>query len=167
MKFWQKSLIALSVALAAHGAWAQEFRLGFVNTQRILRDAEPAKAAQRKIEGEFGKRDKELQDMAAKLKSLNERMERDAAVTNETERGRRQRESAELEKEFQRKQREFREDLNLRQNEENAAVIEKANKAIKQIAESEKYDLILQDAVVVSPKIDITDRVIKALSEGK
>ena len=167
MKFWQKSLIALSVALAAHGAWAQEFRLGFVNTQRILRDAEPAKAAQRKIEGEFGKRDKELQDMAAKLKSLNERMERDAAVTNETERGRRQREFAELEKEFQRNQREFREDLNQRQNEEVQQLIDRANRIIKQIAETEKYDLIVQDAVFWSPRIDITEKVLRALSTAK
>ena len=105
--------------------------------------------------------------MAAKLKSLNERMERDAAVTNETERGRRQREFAELEKEFQRKQREFREDLNQRQNEEVQQLIDRANRIIKQIAETEKYDLIVQDAVFWSPRIDITEKVLRALSTVK
>ena len=167
MKCWLKGVVALLVALAAQGVWAQELRLGFVNTQRILRDAEPAKAAQRKIEGEFGKRDKELQDMAARLKSLDERLERDAAVINESERQRRQREFAELDKEFQRKQREFREDLNQRQNEEVQLLIDRANRIIKQIAEQERFDLIVQDAVYWSPRIDITDKVLRALAAAK
>lgn len=167
MKFWYTSLFLLAAALAAPSAFAQELKLGFVNTQRILRDAEPAKAAQRKIEGEFSKRDKELQEMAAKLKSLTERIERDTSVMNETERQRRQREFAELEKDFQRKQREFREDLNQRQNDEVQQLIDRANRIIRQIAEAEKYDLILQDAVYWSPKIDITEKVLKALANAK
>ena len=167
MKFWYTSLLLLAAALAAPSAFAQELKLGFVNTQRILRDAEPAKAAQRKIEGEFSKRDKELQEMAAKLKSLTERIERDTSIMNETERQRRQREFAELEKDFQRKQREFREDLNQRQNDEVQQLIDRANRIIRQIAEAEKYDLILQDAVYWSPKIDITEKVLKALANAK
>ena len=167
MKFWSTSLFLLAAALAAPSAFAQELKLGFVNTQRILRDAEPAKAAQRKIEGEFSKRDKELQEMAAKLKSLTERIERDTSIMNETERQRRQREFAELEKDFQRKQREFREDLNQRQNDEVQQLIDRANRIIRQIAEAEKYDLILQDAVYWSPKIDITEKVLKALANAK
>ena len=167
MKFWYTSLFLLAAALAAPSAFAQELKLGFVNTQRILRDAEPAKAAQRKIEGEFSKRDKELQEMAAKLKSLTERIERDTSIMNETERQRRQREFAELEKDFQRKQREFREDLNQRQNDEVQQLIDRANRIIRQIAEAEKYDLILQDAVYWSPKIDITEKVLRALANAK
>ena len=167
MKFWHKTLFALPLALLVHGAFAQEVRIGFVNTQRILRDADPAKVAQRKIEGEFGKRDNELQEMTAKLKSLNERIERDAAVMSETERQRRQREFAELEKDFQRKQREFREDLNQRQNDEVQQLIDRANRIIKQIAEQEKYDLIVQDAVYWSPRIDITEKVLRALGNPK
>ena len=123
-------------------------------------------ARQQKLEAEFSKRDKELQDTGARLKSMAERLERDAAVMSDSDRQRRQREYADLEKDFQRKQREFREDLNQRRNEELAKVIERANQVIKQIAEQEKYDVILQEAVVVSPRIDITDKVIKAL-EGK
>ncbi|KAA0217904.1 MAG: OmpH family outer membrane protein [Lautropia sp.] len=149
-------------------ASAQEAgKIGFVNTERILRDAAPAKAAQQKLEQEFSRRDKELQELAARLKSLGEKLDRDAAITTDSERQRRQREIAEVEKEYQRKQREFREDLNQRRNEELSQVIDKANRVIKQIAEQEKYDLILQEAVFASPRIDITDKVLRALGNGK
>ena len=156
----------MSVLLPA--AQAQEsVRIGYVNTERILRDAAPAKAAQQKLEAEFSKRDKELQEMGARLKALSERLDRDAAVINDSERSRRQREFSDLDKEFQRKQREFREDLNQRRNEELAQVVERANRVIKQIAEQEKYDFILQDAVFASPRVDITDKVLRTLSAPK
>ena len=95
---------------------------------------------------------------------MQETLEKNAVTMTETDRRTKERELNELSREFQRKQREFREDLNLRQNEENAAIIEKANKAIKQLAETEKYDLIVQDVVWASPKLDITDKIIKALA---
>lgn len=165
MKAFRSLLTAAVLVSVASFSQAQEaVRIGYVNTQRILRDAAPAKASQQKLEQEFSKRDKELQDLAARLKGLGERLERDGAVMAEAERGRRQREFAELEKDFQRKQREFREDLNQRQNEELQQVVDKANRVIKQIAEQEKYDLILQDAVHWSPRVDITDKVLKALA---
>lgn len=156
---------AAAQTTAAPASSGQEVtKLGYVNTERILRDSTPAKAALQKIESDFAKRDKELQDLAARLKALGEKLERDAAVMQESERGRRQREFADLEKDFQRKQREFREDLNQRRNEELALVVERAQKVIKQIAETEKFDLIIGDAVFVNPRIDITDKVIRALS---
>lgn len=165
MKAFRSLLTAAVLVSVASFSQAQEaVRIGYVNTQRILRDAAPAKASQQKLEQEFSKRDKELQDLAARLKGLGERLERDGAVMAEAERGRRQREFAELEKDFQRKQREFREDLNQRQNEELQQVVDKANRVIKQIAEQEKYDLILQDAVHWSPRVDITEKVLKALA---
>ncbi len=158
-------ILGIFCAAASTGAFAQEItKLGYVNTERILRDSIPAKAALQKIETDFSKRDKELQDLAARLKALGERLEKDAAIMQESERVRRQREFAELEKDFQRKQREFREDLNQRRNEELALVVERAQKVIKQIAETEKFDLIIGDAVFVNPRIDITDKVIRALS---
>ena len=123
--------------------------------------------AAKKLEGEFAKRDQELQRMAKQLQGLQENLEKNAVTMAESERRSKEKEFGDLSREFQRKQREFREDLNLRQNEENAAVIEKANRAIKQIAEADKFDLILQDVVWVSPRLDITERVIKALAEGK
>jgi len=161
-----RSLILSAVAFGAVLAPAlaqQATRIGYVNTERILRDAGPAKAAQQKLELEFSKRDKDLQEMAGRLKAMGERNERDAAVMNDSDRMRRQREFAELEKEFQRKQREFREDLNQRRNDELSQVVEKANRVIRQIAEEEKYDFILQEAVFASPRVDITDKVIRAL----
>ncbi len=168
MKRWPRWLVALILAAAASVALAQDStRIGYVNTERILRDAAPAKAAQQKLEAEFSKRDKELQDTAARLKQLSERLERDAAVMTESERTRRQREFSETEKDFQRKQREFREDLNQRRNEELAQVVEKANKVIRQIAEQEKYDFVLQEAVFASPRVDITDKVLRALANSK
>lgn len=142
-------------------------RIGFVNTERILRESSAAKAAQEKLEQEFSRRDKELQETAARLRQLSERLDRDAAILPEGERLRRQRELADLDKDFQRRQREFREDLNQRRNEELAQVIDRANRVIRQLAEQEKYDLILQDAVFASARIDITEKVLRALNAAK
>ncbi|MDR2787659.1 MAG: OmpH family outer membrane protein [Candidatus Accumulibacter sp.] len=143
-------------------------KIGYVNTQRIFRDAPAAVKAAKKIEAEFSKRDQDLQNMAKQLQSMQDTLEKDAVTMSETDRRAREKELNELSREFQRRQREFREDLNLRQNEENAAIIEKANRAIKQLAESENYDLIVQDVVWASPRLDITEKIIKALAaDGK
>lgn len=158
------SLAALALALAGSSALAQELKIGYVNSDRVLRDAAPAKAAQAKLEGEFSKREKDLADMAARLKAASDRLDKDGPTLSETERGRRQRELVEQDREFQRKRREFQEDLAQRKNEELATVVERANRVIKQIFETEKYDLILQEAVFAGPRIDITEKVIKALN---
>ncbi len=153
------------VAGTTLAAQAQELKIGFVSTERIFRDAAPAKAATAKLEQEFSKREKDIQELAARLKSAAEKLDKDAPVLSDAERGKRQRELAEMDKDFQRRQREFREDLNQRRNEELAIVLEKANKVIKQLAESEKYDIVFQEAVYFSPRIDITDKVLKALNK--
>jgi outer membrane protein len=157
--------LVAALLLPLAGVQAQESKVGFVSTERIFREAAPAKAAQAKIEQEFSKRDKELQEMASRLKSMSDKLDKDAAVLTESDRIKRQRELADLDKDFQRKQREFREDLNQRRNEELAIVLERTNKVIKQIAESEKYDIVFQEAVYASPRIDITDKVLKALNK--
>ncbi len=143
---------------------AQELRIGYVSGERVLRESVPAKAAQAKLEAEFSKREKDIADIASRLKAASEKLEKDAPTLSEAERGRRQRDLVEQDREFQRKRREFQEDLNQRKSEELGAVVERANKAIKQIFDAEKYDLILQDATFVSPRVDITDKVIKALN---
>lgn len=158
-------LAALALVAGLPAAHAQDLKIGFVSTERIFRDAAPAKAATAKLEQEFSKRDKDLQELAAKVKAAAEKLDKEAPVLAESERARRQRELAEMDRDFQRRQREFREDLNQRRNEELAVVLEKANRVIKQIAESEKYDLVLQEAVYFSPRIDITDKVLKALGK--
>jgi len=164
----KSAVLALSVALAgalsATLAQAQELKIGYVNSDRVLRDATPAKAAQSKLEAEFSKREKDLADIANKLKAASDKLEKDAPTLAEAERSRRQRDLVDQDRDFQRRRREFQEDLSQRKNEELASVIERANRVIKQIFDAEKYDLILQDVVFASAKIDITDKVIKALN---
>lgn len=164
--FWLLSggLLVLGLLFSAM-AQAQGSKIGFVNTERILRDSIPAKAAQTKIEAEFKKREDDLQKLAANLRNLAQKFEKDAPVLSESDRNKRQRELANLDADIQRKRREFQEDFNRRRNEEFASIVEKANAAIKRIAEQENYDIILQDAVTVSPRIDITDKVIQALGK--
>jgi outer membrane protein len=145
-------------------AQAQEAHLGFVSTDRVLKEASTAKAAQTKLEQEFSKREKELVDQGATIKTMADKFERDAPTLPETQRQTRQKQLLEQDRDFQRKRREFQEDLNARKNEELQFVIQRANKVIKEIAIAEKYDFIFQDAVYVNPKHDITEKVIKALN---
>ena len=160
-----KRWICAGIALLSFSAGVlAEGKIGFVNSQKILNEAPQAARAKKKLEKDFEKRDQDLQRIAKQLQGMQENLDKNAVTMAESERRAKEREFGELNRDFQRKQREFREDLNLRQNEENAAIIEKANKAIKQLAETEKYDLIVQDVVWASPKLDITDKIIKALA---
>jgi outer membrane protein len=155
---------AALLSLATLGALAQELKIGYVNADKVLREAAPAKAAQAKLETEFSKREKDIADLGGKLKAAGDKLDKDAPTLSEAERSRRQRDLVEQDREFQRKRREFQEDLTQRKNEELASVVERANKVMKQIFDAEKYDLIIQEAVFAGPKIDITDKVIKALN---
>jgi outer membrane protein len=157
-----RTVLFLSLVLPALPAAAQS-KFGFVNTQRVLSESLPATRAQKRIEAEFQKRDQELARLADQLKRLQDDIDRNGVTMGETQRRNKEREFGELNRDFQRKQREFREDLNQRRNEELAQVIEQANRIIRQIAEQEKFDIIFQDAVYASQRIDITDKVIKAL----
>ncbi|HEU0075454.1 MAG TPA: OmpH family outer membrane protein, partial [Dehalococcoidia bacterium] len=138
-----KKLIAilapsLALALSPLPAAAQtEGRIGFVNTARILRDAAPAVRAQKKIEAEFSKRDQELAKTAEQLKRTQDELERQGVTLPDSQRRAKEREFNDLNRDFQRRQREFREDLNQRRNEELAQVVEQANRVIRQIAEQE------------------------------
>jgi len=158
-------LAAVALLSISTGALA-ESRIGFVNSQKILNDAPQAARAKKKIEKDFEKRDQELQRIAKQLQGLQENLDKNAVTMAESDRRTKEREFADLNRDFQRKQREFREDLSQRQNEEMAAIFERVNKIIKQIAESEKYDIIFQEAVYANPRIDITEKVIKALGDG-
>ena len=157
-------VVLLGSLAAAVPAQAQEFRAGFVNTDRIFREANTAKAAQAKLEQEFSRREKELVDLGNSLKSATEKFEREAPTMAESQRTARQRQLVDQDREFQRKRREFQEDLGARKNEELGQVLERANRVVKQVAEQEKYDVILQEAVYINPKHDITDKVIKAMN---
>lgn len=159
--------LAMLVGLGGFTPAYAQSKIGFVNLDRILRDAPPAVRAQKKIEGEFSKRDQELTRQTELLKKAQDAFQRNAPTMSESDRRNKEREVADLDREFQRRQREFREDLNQRRNEELAGVLELANRAVRRIAESEKYDIIFQEAVWVDPKNDITDRVIRALDDSK
>ena len=163
LRRWQ-TLVLLTVLSTV--AQAQEFRIGFVSTDRIFKEASTAKAAQAKLEQEFSKREKELVDQGANLKEMADRFDREAPTLSESQRIARQKQLVDQDRDFQRKRREFQEDLNARKNEELQQVLERANKVVKQVAETEKYDLILQEAVYVNPKHDITEKVIRALNSG-
>ncbi len=148
-------------------AQAADFRVGVVDTERVLRESVPAVKAEKKIEKEFSGRDLEIKKMMKQAKELQTLLEKDGGALSEADHRNKDRELTSLNVNLQRMQREFREDLNLRKNEELAIVLEQANKAIQSIAEEEKFDLILQEAVYRNPRIDITERVIKHLAVDK
>jgi outer membrane protein len=154
------ALLFFSTGVLADG------KIGAVNVQKILSDTPQATRAKKKIEKDFEKREQDLQRIAKQLQGMQENIDKNAVTMAESDRHAKEREFADLSRDFQRKQREFREDLSQRQNEETAAIFERVQKAVKQIAEAEKYDIIIQEAAYINPRIDITDKVIKALGDG-
>jgi len=166
-KFVKAASLAAAMVVTASAVQAQELKIGYVNSERVLRESNLAKAAQIKLEAEFGKREKDLAALDEKLRAAAGKLEKDAPTLSEAERNRRQRDVAEQERDLQRKRREWQEDLNQRKNEELSGVVERANRVIKQIFDTEKYDLIVQDAIHVSARVDITKKVIDALNAQK
>jgi outer membrane protein len=159
--------LAMGLALAlSPAAQAQEAgpKVGYVSIERVLRDSAPAKAAQQKLDSEFKQRQQDLADTAARIKPLYDYLEKNSSIMADSERAQRQKELAEQDKEFQRRQREFDEDVNQRKNEELASVVDRAKKVIYQVADTEHYDVIFTDAVYFNPRVDITDKVIKAIN---
>ena len=160
-------IAAAALGLAATAAQAAELRIGFIDQERITRESVPAERASKQLEKEFAPRAQELQRRETQIKNLQAQLEKDAMTMSDSDRRAREQELGRQTLDFQRMQREYREDLNLRRNQELGALFERANRVIRQIAESEKYDLILQEAVYRNPKLDITDRVLKALAAEK
>lgn len=169
MKYLTRPWLVVLLGALAFGAQAQaeDFRVGFVNTDRIFREASTAKAAQAKLEQEFSRREKDLNDMGAALKAASERFDREAPTLSESQRAQRQKQLIDQDREFQRKRRELQEDAAQRKNEEVTRIVERANHVVKDIFDNEKYDLIVQDVVFASPRVDITNKVIDALNAGK
>lgn len=165
--FFRSVCLTAVLGLAVFTAQAEEFRVGFINTDRIFKEANTAQQAQKKLEQEFSKREKDLNEAGGALKAAVEKFERDASTLSDSQRVARQKQLGEQDRDFQRKRREFQEELNARKNEEFQLVLEKANRVIRQVAEAEKYDLVLQEAVYINPKHDITDKVLKAINAGK
>ena len=164
MRYSNSLAFGLAMMLGVTLAGAADLKIGFVDPERINRESVPAERASKQLEKEFSPRAQELQRREGQIKSLQGQLERDAMTLSESDRRAREQELTRLSVEFQRMQREYREDLNLRRNQELTALLERANRIIRQIAEAEKFDLILQEAVYRNPRIDITDRVLKALA---
>jgi len=168
-----KALVLATAFVGAGAAVAQDFKIGYVNSDRVLREATPAKAAQARLEAEFKKREADLNAQGTQLRAALDKLDKEGPTLSETERTRRQRDLVEEQRDFERKRRELAEDLNQRKNEELANVVEKANRVIRQIFEQEKFDMITQDAIVdakgplVSSRVDITSKVIDALNAAK
>lgn len=160
-----KRILAIALAGFAFAAGAAEMKIGFVNTERVFREAAPAKRAQQVLEREFSARNVELSRVEKQGRDLQQELERENVTMPEATRREKERQLADISRNFQRLQREIREDLNLRRNEELARLQERATRVINQIAEQEKFDLIIQEAVFASSRIDITDRVIRALAQ--
>jgi outer membrane protein len=161
--------VALSIAALGHtpALEAAELKIGFIDAERINRESAPAELASKRLEKEFAPRAQELQRRESQIKTLQGQLEKESMTMSESDRRGKEQELARITLDFQRLQREYREDLNLRRNQELQSLFERANRVIKQIAESEKFDLIVQEAVYRSPRIDITERVLKALASER
>lgn len=160
----QKLVLPLLFGLLFSGsALALEYKIGYINTQRVFQDSPMAKAVKKKLEQEFSKQEQDIQKSVKQARDLQTHLEKEGLTLSEAERTKKERELAVMSRDIQRNQREFREDLNRRQNEEFAQVHDRARKVIREIAEKEKYDLIVETAVFASPRVDITDRVLKTL----
>lgn len=155
--------VAFFSAVTSHAAYAE--KIGFVNTERLLREAPLSVKAQKKLEREFSPREQELQKLAKQAREIQSQLDKEGVTMSDSERKAKERDLAGLNRDLQRQGREFREELNLRRNQELGDIQEKARKAILEIARSEKFDLIVEQAVYFNPKIDITDRVMKSLSD--
>ncbi len=159
----KKFALTFALLLASAAATAADTKIGFVNTERLLREAPLSVAAQKKLEKEFAGRDQELQKLAKQARDLQAQLDKDGVTMSDSDRKTKERDLGNLNRDLQRQGREFREDLNLRRNEELGQIQDRARKAIQDIAKAEKFDLIVEQAVYVDPKSDITDRVMKAL----
>ena len=167
MRHLLSTAMAVVLASGMAAASAAEPKIGFIDIQRLQRESAPAERASKQLEKEFAPRLQELQRRESQIKALQAQLEKEVMTMSESDRRNKEQELARITLDFQRMQREYREDLNLRRNQELGSLFERANKVVKQIAEVEKYDLIVQEAVYRSPRIDITDKVLKALAEGK
>jgi len=164
---YSKAAVLALALVAAGAAGAADMKIGFVDVERVSRESAPAERASKQLEKEFAPRQQELQRREAQIKEIQGQLEREGMTMGESDRRAKEQELTRSNVEFQRMQREFREDLTIRRNQEIQGLMERANRVIRKIAEAEKFDLILQDAVYRDPRIDITDRVLKALATDK
>ena len=158
-------LYSIIAALAFCTAHAAELKIGVVDAQRLTRESVPAQQASKKLEQEFAPRLQAIQTRQQRVVELQRQLEKDAPVMSATDRRSAEQELARASMEVERMQREYEEDLNTRRSQELAALFERAHRVVQQLAESENYDLVLQDAVYRRPATDMTDRVLELLAK--
>ncbi len=166
MSNFLKSLVLASLMTLALGAQSAELKVGYVQVDRILQDAPQTAESGKKLEREFNPRSQELDRMAKQIKDLESVLDKEGLTISEAERRNKERDVQNIKIEFQRKQRELREDINLRKNEELGALQDRINKAVQSVSEAEGYDLVVYSGVAyASKKIDITEKVLKTLGK--
>lgn len=160
------SVLAAGLALGVASAAAAELKVGYVQVDKILQEAPQTSESGKKLEREFNPRTQELDRMQKQIKEQESALDKDALTMSETDRRNRERDVQNLKIEFQRKQRELREDINLRKNEELSTLQDRINKAVTSVAETEGYDMVIYSGVAyASKKVDITDKVLKILGK--
>ena len=158
-------LAAVLASAAALPAMAQT-KVAVVNFERILRESPQSKRAESRLEAEFKKKEADLNDLASRLRAAGEKLDKDSLTLSETQRRERQNQLADMDRDFQRRQRDLRDEVGQRKQAEFSEVVNAANRAIKAVSEKEGYDLVFQEAAYANPKIDITDKVIKAMVDA-
>lgn len=159
-------LLAVGLVSVAINVSAAELKIGYVQVDKILQDAPQTAESGKKLEREFTSRTQELERLQKQIKDIETALDKDSLTMTETDRKNKERDASNLKIDFQRKQRELREDVNLRKNEELGALQDKINKAVTAVSEAEGYDLVVYGGVAyANKKIDITDKVLKSLGK--
>lgn len=161
-----KCMLVTSFLAFAWSANAAELKIGYVQVDKILQEAPQTAESGKKLEKEFSPRTQELERMQKQIRDIESGLDKNSLTLSETERRNKERDISNLKIEFQRKQRELREDVNLRKNEELGSLQDRINKAVTAVAEAEGYDLVIYSGVAfASKKVDITDKVLKSLGK--
>lgn len=161
-----RKLLLFIAVFVAFNVQAADQKIGYVQVDKILQEAPQTAETGKKLEREFNPRSQELERLQKQIRELETALDKDKAVITDAERRSKERDASNLKLEFQRKQRELREDINLRKNEELALLQDRINKAVQTVAETENYDLVVYGGVAyASKKIDITDKVLKLLGK--
>ncbi len=166
LNHYLKKLLIATIATLAVNLHAAELKVGYVQVDKILQEAPQTAESGKKLEREFSPRSQELDKMSKQIRDLEAALDKDGLTISEAERRNKERDVQNIKIEFQRKQRELREDINLRKNEELGALQDRVNKAVQTVSEAEGYDLVVYSGVAyASKKIDITDKVLKILGK--
>ncbi len=158
-------LFAVTVIMCASGlpAQAQTLKIGYVNAPKLIDKAPQKAAALKKLEAEFGPRDKELRAIRDDIKRMETTLGKNSLIMADSDRLQKENKIRAMQRKLRRMNQEFKDDFNLRKNEELAKLQKTITAAIVKISTEEKYDLVLQNVVYINPELDITQKVLDKL----